>query len=207
VRLLVVGAGGHAKVVIDAADAAGFEIVGVIGTAGDPAEVLGRPVVTAFEGIEVDGFIVAIGDNEARSRMFDAYVADGFAALTVVHPSAIVGSDVTIGAGTFLAAGVIVNAGARVGTDVILNTGCSVDHDCVIGDHSHVGPGSALCGAVTLGEGVLLGVGVSAAPGTSVGRRTVVGAGAAIVDPLPAGTVCVGVPAVPIRSLEARDRD
>jgi sugar O-acyltransferase (sialic acid O-acetyltransferase NeuD family) len=207
VRLLVVGAGGHAKVVIDAADAAGFEIAGVIGAAGDASEILGRPVVNAFEGIPADGFIVAIGDNAVRSRMFDAYLAEGFAPVTVVHPSAIVGTDVVIDAGAFLAAGVIVNAGARIGADAILNTGCSIDHDCVIGDHSHVGPGVALCGGVTLGEGVLLGVGACASPGTSVGRWTVVGAGAAIVDALPAQSVCVGVPAAPIRSLEDRDRD
>jgi UDP-perosamine 4-acetyltransferase len=207
VRLLVVGAGGHAKVVIDAADAAGFEIAGVIGAAGDPPEILGRPVVTAFEGIPADGFIVAIGDNAVRSRMFAAYLSEGFAPITVVHPSAIVGTDVVIEGGTFLAAGVIVNAGTRIGADTVLNTGCTVDHDCIIGEHTHIGPQVALCGAVTLGEGVLFGVGACASPGASVGPWSVVGAGAAVVGGLPAHTVCVGVPARPVRALEEPARD
>jgi len=205
-RLLVVGAGGHAKVVIDAAEEAGFEIAGVIGTATDAPEILGHRVSKDREGATADGFIVAIGDNLLRSRCFAEYQAAGLAPVSVTHPSSIVGKGVVIGDGTFIAAGVIINAGARIGADTILNTGCTVDHDCVIGEHSHLGPQVALCGAVTLGEGVLLGVGSCAAPRTSVGAWSVIGAGAAVVDDLPAHVVCVGVPARPVRTLEEPDR-
>jgi len=97
---------------------------------------------------------------------------------------------------------VIINAGAQIGADTILNTGCTVDHDCIIGEHSHIGPQVALCGAVTLGEGVLLGAGSCASPRASVGAWSVVGAGAAVVGELPSHTVCVGVPARPVRALE-----
>jgi sugar O-acyltransferase (sialic acid O-acetyltransferase NeuD family) len=207
VRLLVVGAGGHAKVVIDAAEAAGFEIAGVLGTAGDASEILGHPVSQDPEGVQADGFIVAIGDNALRSRFFAEYRAAGLAPSSVVHPSAILGTDVVIGDGTFIAAGVIVNTGARVGADTILNTGCTLDHDCIIGAHSHIGPQAALCGAVILGEGVLLGVGSCASPRSSVGEWSVVGAGAAVVGDLPARSVCVGVPARAIRSPQEQDRD
>ena len=205
-RLLVVGAGGHAKVVIDAAEAAGHAVVGVVGTAADAPEVLGHAVVDSAEGIEADGFIVAIGDNTTRARFFAQYAATGLAPAVVVHPSVIVGTDVELGGGTFVAAGVVINTGAHIGVDSILNTGCSVDHDCVIGAHAHIGPQVALCGAVTLGEGALLGVGSCAAPRASVGAWTVVGAGAAVVDELPAHSVCVGVPARPVRSPEEPDR-
>lgn len=198
-RLLVVGAGGHAKVVIDAALAAGFEIAGVVGAESDAAEVLGAPVSTSRDGITSDGFIVAIGDNSTRARLFAEYLADGLVPLSVVHPTAILGSDVDLGGGTFVAAGVIVNPGARIGADAILNTGCSVDHDCILGAHTHVAPQVALCGAVELGEGVLMGVGSCAAPGVSVGAWCAVGAGAAVVDDLPARTVSVGVPARVLR--------
>jgi sugar O-acyltransferase (sialic acid O-acetyltransferase NeuD family) len=203
VRLLVVGAGGHAKVVIDAAEAAGFEIAGVLGGPGDAPELLGHPVSSDGAQALADGFIIAIGDNAARARLFAEFTASGLAPVTVAHPSSIVGRDVAIGGGSFLAAGVIVNAGARIGADTILNTGCSIDHDCVIGEHSHVGPGATLCGAVTLGEGVLLGVASCASPGIAVGAWSIVGAGAAVVDDLSANSVCVGVPARPIRTTEA----
>jgi sugar O-acyltransferase (sialic acid O-acetyltransferase NeuD family) len=204
VRLLVVGAGGHAKVVIDAAEAAGFEIAGVLGAPDDAPELLGHPVSPdGAQTVAADGFIIAIGDNAARARRFAEFTASGLTPVTVAHPSAIVGRDVAIGGGSFLAAGVIVNAGTRIGADTILNTGCSVDHDCVIGEHSHVGPQATLCGAVTLGEGALLGVSSCASPGVSVGAWSIVGAGAAVVDDLPANTVCVGVPARPIRTSEA----
>lgn len=201
-RLLVVGAGGHAKVVIDAAEEAGFEIAGVIGTATDAPEILGHPVSQNREGVLADGFIVAIGDNALRCRYFAEYQAAGLAPASVAHPSSIAGKDVVIGDGTFIAAGVIINAGAQIGADTILNTGCTVDHDCIIGEHSHIGPQVALCGAVTLGEGVLLGAGSCASPRASVGAWSVVGAGAAVVGELPSYTVCVGVPARPVRALE-----
>ena len=201
-RLLVVGAGGHAKVVIDAAEEAGFEIAGVIGTATDAPEILGHPVSKNREGVLADGFIVAIGDNALRSRCFAEYQAAGLAPASVAHPSSIAGKDVVIGEGTFIAAGVIINAGAQIGADTILNTGCTVDHDCIIGEHSHIGPQVALCGEVTLGEGVLLGAGSCASPRASVGAWSVVGAGAAVVGELPSHTVCVGVPARPVRALE-----
>jgi sugar O-acyltransferase (sialic acid O-acetyltransferase NeuD family) len=201
VRLLVVGAGGHAKVVIDAAEAAGFTIAGVIGAPGDAPELLGHRVSPdGTQAISADGFIIAIGDNAVRARRFAEFAASGLAPVTVAHPSAVVGRDVAIGGGSFLAAGVIVNAGTRIGADTILNTACSVDHDCSIGEHSHVGPQVALCGAVNVGEGALLGVGSCASPGVSVGEWSIVGAGAAVVDDLPANTVCVGVPARPIRT-------
>lgn len=206
-RLLVVGAGGHAKVVIDAAEAAGFTIAGVIGTPADEREVLGHRVSHGDAEVRADGFIVAIGDNALRARRFAEFAASGLAPVTVAHPSAVLGKDVVIGDGTFLAAGVIVNAGARIGADTILNTACSVDHDCFIGEHAHVGPQVALCGAVTIGEGALLGVGSCASPGVSVGDWCVVGAGAAVVGDLPPNAVCVGVPARAVRSSEAPASD
>ena len=200
-RLLVVGAGGHAKVVIDAARAAGSEIAGIVGVPGDPPEILGHPVTASAEDVEADGFVIAVGDNAMRARLFVDYAATGLAPAVVVHPSVIVGADVELGGGTFCAAGVIINTGARIGEDVILNTGCSIDHDCTIGAHSHVGPQTALCGGVNLGEGVLLGVGACASPGASVGAWSVVGAGAAVVGELPGRAVCVGVPARVVRSM------
>jgi acetyltransferase EpsM len=117
----------------------------------------------------------------------------------------IVGSDVGIGGGTFIAAGVVVNTGARIGRDVILNTGCAVDHDVALADHVHVGPRVALCGGVRIGEGVLLGVGSCVVPLGSVGEWSIIGAGAAVTGDLTARRVYVGVPARSVHGAEERD--
>jgi sugar O-acyltransferase (sialic acid O-acetyltransferase NeuD family) len=200
VRLLVFGAGGHAKVVIDTARSAGFTIAGVIGMPGQSESVLGVPVSHSANGIEADGFIVAIGDNAKRARVFAEQSASGMPAAVVVAPSATISESVTLGAGTFVAPGAIVNVDARIGADAIVNTGCTIDHDCVVGDHALIGPTASLCGGAKVGVGATIGAGVSIVPLGSVGEWSVVGAGAAVVSDIPARTVAVGIPAHAIRT-------
>ncbi len=199
-RVLVIGAGGHAKVVIDAVRCAGFTIAGVLGREGDPDAVLGHAVSRDASDVEADGFIVAIGDNAARARAFDAHLErGGTPPVSIVHPSAVVATGVQIGEGAFVAAGVVVNVEARIGANSILNTGCTIDHDCVVGDHALIGPTASLCGGVEVGEGVLLGAGASVTPRARIGEWSTVGAGAAVVSDLPPRSVCVGVPARVVR--------
>ncbi len=194
-RLLVVGAGGHAKVVIDAARLCGYEIAGVIGSADGTPEVLGAPVTTDPAGLNASGFIVAVGDNHERARLFAEHQKLGLEPANVIHPSAVIAQDAELGPGTFVAANVTVNPGARIGSNTILNTGCTVDHDCEIGVHVHIGPGANLCGGVVVGEGTLLGVGSCAVPRSRIGEWAVVGAGAAVTQNIPDRAVAVGVPA------------
>ena len=200
-RLLIVGAGGHAKVVADAARSAGVG-VSVLGTGKDPDSVLGIPVLREAERPDADFFIVAVGDNRSRATLYERWLERGLQPASVVHPSAVVADSARVGPGTFIAAGVVVNAEADIGANAILNTGCTVDHDCRIGDHAHIGPGASLCGAVGIGEGALVGVGACASPGVAVGAWSVVGAGAAITVDLPGNAVCVGVPARPVRNVD-----
>lgn len=193
-RVIVIGAGGHAKVVVDAIEAAGDEVMAVVDETGH-AESLLSYTVSAQAPADADGFVIAIGHNALRKARFEHYNALGIAPVPVVHPSATIAEGVVIGAGSVVFAGVVVNRDARIGENVILNTGCTVDHDCVIGDHAHIAPGANLCGAVTIGEGALVGVGACAVPGTSIGAWATVGAGAAVVDAIPDGVTAVGVPA------------
>jgi sugar O-acyltransferase (sialic acid O-acetyltransferase NeuD family) len=202
VGLLVVGAGGHAKVVIDAARAAGLEIAGVVGEPRGRTDLLGVPIVKSAVGLDADTFIIAVGDNRARAQLFAEYLAAGLHPAVVVHPSAVIADGVEIGGGTLVAAGVVVNVDARVGENAILNTSCTIDHDCLVGDHAHIGPTSGLCGGVAIGTGALVGVGCSITPTRSVGEWAVVGAGSVVVRDLPATGVYAGVPARPIRPIE-----
>lgn len=201
-ELIVVGAGGHAKVVIATARAAGFRVIGAVDD--DQARwgstilgvVISGPVARVLEDRDARA-VLAIGNNATRRRLGAAACAWA----TVVHPSAIVDASVALGAGSVVFAGAIIQPDARLGAHAIVNTGASIDHDCVLGDAVHVAPGARLAGNVALGDEVFFGIGAVAIPGVSVGARTTVGAGAAVVDDLPADVVAAGVPARVLRRI------
>jgi sugar O-acyltransferase (sialic acid O-acetyltransferase NeuD family) len=196
-ELIVVGAGGHAKVVVATARAAGFRVAAVVDDARERwgCAVLGVAVSGPSAPILQDptaSVVLAIGDNAARRRLA-AGARCRFA--SVIHPSAIIDPTVRLGAGSVVFAGAVIQPDTVLGAHAIVNTAASIDHDCVLGEAIHVAPGTRLAGNVTLGDEVFLGIGVVVIPGISIGARTTVGAGAAVVHDLPAGVVAVGVPA------------
>ncbi len=197
-RLLVIGAGGHAKVVVSAAVEGGWEIAGIVDESGTRTELMGLPVASDASGIEADAFVVAIGDNRLRAERFDALVAAGWTPGVVFHPRATIDPSAHVGAGTVVFAGVVVNADAEIGCDVILNTGCTIDHDCVIGAHAHIAPGVNLCGGAIVGEGALMGVGSCAIPLARIGSWATVGAGSTVIGPVDDGVTAAGSPARPL---------
>jgi sugar O-acyltransferase (sialic acid O-acetyltransferase NeuD family) len=194
---IVVGSGGHAKVVIATARAAGLEITRVVDDDPDRrgTEVLGVPVawpstlVLADPDAEV---VLAIGNNRVRAQLA-AEARCRF--VTIVHPRAIVDPTARLGPGTVVFAGAVIQADAVLGAHVIVNTTASIDHDCVLGDFVHIAPGVHLAGNVRLDTGAFLGIGSVATPGVHVGEWTTVGAGAAVIRNLPAGITAAGVPA------------
>jgi sugar O-acyltransferase (sialic acid O-acetyltransferase NeuD family) len=207
-RCVVLGAGGHARVIIDAIQAAGeVELVGILDRDRDRwgTELLGVRVLGGDDLLSqltrlADHFTVGLGgtgDNGPRRRLFESARAAGLAPLGVRHPSAIVSAAATCGAGGQLLPLSVVNAGATLGVNVIVNTGAIVEHDCEIGDHAHLASGSVLASAVVVGEGAHVGAGAVVRQGIRVGPRAVVGAGAVVVRDVPEGAVVVGVPARP----------
>ncbi|MEB3220464.1 MAG: acetyltransferase [Candidatus Sericytochromatia bacterium] len=195
-RVAVYGAGGHAKVVWDILTAAGDAVVGFVSDAPAAQPLLGLPVVAAREALPPhDGVVVAIGDNAARRRVFEALRAAGVPLLTAIHPRAVVAGRVTLGEGVMVAAGAVINLDTEVGANAIVNTGATLDHDNRLGAHAHVAPGCHLAGGVTVEEGAFLGVGTVAIPGIRVGAWARTGAGAVLVRDVAADSLVVGVPA------------
>ncbi|MBC5768396.1 NeuD/PglB/VioB family sugar acetyltransferase [Ramlibacter albus] len=197
--LVIVGAGGHGRVVADAALAQGGW-TRVAATDGDPARCAGELLPgVALQGYEPavalrDAvFHVAVGSARAREHETHAIGAQRLAA--VIHPAATVSPFAEIGAGTFVAAQAVVAPRAKVGVSTIVNHGAVIDHDCVVGDYTHIAPQASLSGAVRIGARVFLGSGARVLPGLSVCDDVVVGAGAVVIASITEPGVYAGVPA------------
>jgi sugar O-acyltransferase (sialic acid O-acetyltransferase NeuD family) len=208
-RIAIVGAGGHGKVVLDCLE----QIHGEALEAGffDDAfpmmhEVAGVPVRGSIVALLRDGrfeaAFVAIGDNRRRREVTRQLERAGKRLLTLIHPFTAVSPRARLGAGTIAVAGTVVNADASVGDGVILNTQSSVGHDVVVQDFSQIAPGVHLAGGSIVEEGAFLGIGVQVAPEVRIGAWAVVGAGSVVLEDLPAWTFCCGTPARPVRDLE-----
>jgi len=206
-KVLIYGASGHGKVIIDIIEKdGGYEIAGFIDD--DPAiqgrDFYGYPILGGFdllnEGIYHDcKLILAIGDNRARSRLWERIKELGYELVYAIHPSAQIAREVSIGPGTVIMANTVVNSGTKVGENVIVNTGVTIDHDCVIKDYVHISPGAHLAGNVSVGELTHIGIGVSVIQGVKIGKGVIIGVGAAVVNDIPDSVTAVGVPAKVIK--------
>lgn len=200
--IIVVGAGGHGKVVADIAATAGYEVLGFVDDAPIESPLQGLPLLGSIGDLTVLAadrpfqLVIGIGDNDTRKKIAEDLSSAGFRFAVVVAPSAVVSRYAVIDRGTVILPGAVVNAGTRVGAHVILNTGCVVDHDCEIQDYAHVSPSASLSGNVTVGQGSHIGTGASVIPGKTIGAWSVVGAGAVVTRDVGSNVVAVGVPAV-----------
>lgn len=204
---IVVGTGGHSKVVIDILRASNEKVVGIVDDLLQENYFLGIPILGTINNIvkilmEIPDayFIVAIGNNERRRMVVEQLNNHTVNFGTAIHPSAIIGSNVIIDKGTVIMPNTVINAGAIIGEHVILNTACTVDHDCHIESYAHLSPGVHLAGNVTVGECVHLGIGSNIIQGIAVGTHSVIGAGSCVIDNVPANVVAVGCPARVIKT-------
>lgn len=207
---LILGGGGHAKVVVDALQAAdmtarlavldanpaleGTSILGVLVLGGD-----GMIPQARQEGYS--HFVLGLGGaggNAPRRTLFEHAITAGLEPLSVVHPAAAVSPHADLGLGTVVLAGAVINAGARIGRNVIVNTGALVEHDCRIGDHAHIAPGGCVLGGSEIGGLGFIGAGAVIKQGLHVGTEAMVGAGAVVLQDVAAGARVAGVPAVPL---------
>lgn len=199
--MLIIGAGGHAKVVADILRAQGVHVQGYLDdeVSLQGQQRLGLPVlgpVEAYRDFNPEGLIIGIGSNSARyaitKRLSDIL---NNVWINAIHPQAVIAPSVRFGAGVVVAAGAVINPDAVIGDHAIINTGATVDHDCVIGRFVHIAPGAHLAGGVQLEDEGLIGIGAVVIPGCHIGAKAIIGAGAVVVSDIPAGVTTKGIPA------------
>lgn len=199
--VVLIGAGGHARVVASSASRGGIRLTGVLETASD---LIGAPfddlVIEADQGADQRAspgpFHAAVGSNAARRAIVEARPEAAW--LSIIDPAASLAAEVMIGDGTLIGMGAVVQTGVSIGRHAIINSGAIIDHDCRLGDFVHVAPGAVLTGGIQVGAGALIGAGAVILPGLSIGEGATVGAGAVVTRAVANGQTVVGNPARPL---------
>lgn len=204
-KVIILGAGGHAKVVLEILRLSGkYNVIGLLDPALTGKTVGGLPVLGSDEllpRLRSDGISAALvgvggtGDNSRRTELFEKAAALGFTLVNAIHPAATISSSSRLGRGVAVMARSVINPDAEIGDNVIINSGAIVEHDCLIEAHVHVSPGAVLCGGARAGTGAHIGAGSIIRQNITIGDCAIVGAGAVVVKDVPAGVVVAGVPA------------
>lgn len=183
--LYIYGNGGHAKVVADIARANGYDNLIFLDNNSD---------MKFSPNLPKHPIIIAIGNTLIRQKLQNLVLSSGFELITLIHPTAVIGSDVTIGTGSVVMPRAIINANSIIGDGVIINSGAIVEHDCIIGNFAHICPGVALAGGVNIGERTWIGIGSSIIQGIKIKSDITIGAGSVVVSDIDGGSIAYGNP-------------
>jgi sugar O-acyltransferase (sialic acid O-acetyltransferase NeuD family) len=194
--IILIGGGGHAKVVFDSCRASDMVVRGFCDDNSHSAlsgsiEHLG-PISDAAKHDEP--VVIGIGDVNIRRRVLETLSGSSRTAMPIIHPSAVVSASAELAEGVLIGPGAIVNADARIGAHAIINSGAIIEHDCRIGENTHIAPGTVLGGGVSLGIDTLVGMGARVLPCRTIGDACVIGAGAVVTSDVDDGEIVVGVP-------------
>lgn len=201
-KLLIIGAGGHGKVVADVVSKIEqWDHISFLEDKEEIKETLGFPVIGKLKDYkllknEFRNAFVAIGNNSLRLVWLEKLYKEGFILPIIIHPFSAVSRFSNIKAGTIIMAGAVVNAGTSIGKGCILNTCSSIDHDCTLGDGVHVSPGARIGGTVSIGSCTWICIGSSISNNITIGSRSTIAAGAAVVHDVPDNVIAAGVPAI-----------
>jgi UDP-perosamine 4-acetyltransferase len=203
--VIIIGAGGHARVLISTLKTLRREIIGIlhpdltmarqmiqgIPVLGDDDKVLEYPP----DEIELVNGIGSVSSTEKRKSIYTRFKHNGYSFAQVIHPAATIAGDVRLMEGVQIMAGVVVQTGCVIGDNAIVNTGAVIDHDCTIGEHVHIAPGAVLSGGVNIGAMSHIGTGAIVIQGITIGEGALIGAGAVVLRDVPPGKKMVGNPA------------
>ena len=199
--LIIIGSGGHARVVIDTAEQSGFNILGIIDInyKNNDEKIIGYNVIGNFTALSKfvpnkTSVIIALGDSKLRSKFFYICLEHGYNLPSIIHPTSIISKHVNIGKSVFINAGVIINSEVYIGDDCIINTGAIIDHECNIGKHCHIGPGVKVAGRVRIGEHTFVGIGSTIIDKITIGNNVMIGAGSVIIRDIESDSTVVGIP-------------
>ena len=202
--VIIIGAGGHAKVLFDCLRLLGTDVLGILDKCPPPEDgtaelpIVGDDsVIGAYscDAVELVNGLGSIGDTSLRADIFNKFKNLGYSFRTIIHPTASVAQDCELGEGVQVLAGAVVSTGTKIAADSLINTGAIVDHECNIGRHVHIAPGCTLSGSVHVGERAHIGTGATIIQGITIGEKALVGAGAVVVKAVAAGAKVMGVPA------------
>lgn len=208
--IIILGAGGHAKVLIDTLQRQSADILGI--TDPDPNKIgeniLGVSVIGDDnvigtynnDSIELVNGIGIIANEKKRQQIFRNLKNLGYSFASVIHKSAVLASDVELSEGIQIMAGAVVQPSCKIGTNSIINSRASIDHDTIIGAHVHIAPGATVSGGVQIGSGTLVGAGATIIQGVRIGELATVAAGAVVTQDVPDGATVMGVPAEVVKS-------
>ncbi|MEO1052803.1 MAG: acetyltransferase [Bacteroidota bacterium] len=202
--MYLLGAGGHAKVILDILMANKTIVNGIYDDNLSKKDLNGIPVIDKIDSFDPSKgkCIVGIGSNEVRYELVKKMGLTEYG--RAIHPSSVLSPSCKIGQGSVVMAGAIINPDTIIGNHAIVNTTASIDHDCFIEDYCHLAPNSTLCGGVSVGEGTFIGAGAVLIPNIKVGKWAIVGAGAVVVKNVEDYTVVVGNPARTVKIREVR---
>ena len=205
---IIIGYSGHSYVVCESLFESGIEVTGYI----DQERKWYNPFKLEYLGTEdletinqlklLNNFVISIGENSVRQRIFDFLTMNGASTINVVDNNSNISPSLSINEGNFISKNVTINAFVKIGDGCILNTGSIIEHECSIGNFCHIAPGSTICGNVSIGNGTLIGAGSTVLPNLKIGKNVIVGAGTIVNAHIPDNQVWVGNPAKYLKNNE-----